>query len=117
MLDGTGAAGPRIERVSAKVATLERRIDWLRRRIGERDRNERQVSFDVAEVDALEAGIVALRYHRAALDADTDPVLALAELLDATEVAQGSGSVHALQRLEEARGRARRVLRELTPDD
>lgn len=117
MLDGTGAAGPRIERASAKIATLERRIDWLRRRIEERDRNERQVSFDLAEVDALEAGCAALRYHRAALDASTDPVLALSELLDATEAAQGTGSIHDLQRFEEARVRARRVLRELSPDD
>ena len=117
MNDGSAAAGPRIERVNAKIGTLERRIEWLRSRLAEAnrgDRNDRQQTFDRAEVEALEAACAALRYHRQALDAETDPVLALSELLDATtsELAGWEDT----ERLAEAVRRGQRVLKELDPD-
>lgn len=122
MNDGSAAAGPRIERVNAKIGTLERRIEWLRQRLAAGDRPERQQTFDRVEVEALEAACAALRYHRQALDADTDPVLALAELNDALEALWESPDASSLHgkyvavRLEDARARARRVLRELSPE-
>jgi len=110
--DGSGTLGPRIERVNAKIGILERRCDWLRTRLAEPGRNDRQQSFDRAEVEALEAACSALRYHRQSLDADTDPVLSLAEILDAVEESGPALS----DRIESAIIRARRVLRDLSPD-
>jgi len=101
---------PRIERVGAHIANLERRLEWLRERISKPDRKDGARSFDVSESKALEAAIRALSYYRSAIAPETDPVLALAELLDATEAGEA-------ERVEEARRRARRVLRELGDED
>lgn len=78
------AMAPQIDRVSAKIATLERRAEWLEKRLSD-PRNDRTRSFDEAEHSALEAAIKALNYHRAALDPETDPVLALSELVDSID--------------------------------
>lgn len=108
--DGTGQSGPVIPRVWAKIQTLERRADHLRRRLDEGRGNERTMDFDRSELDALSAACVALRYHAAALYAETDPVLALAELADAIE---GDDD----DRIDSAIARAQRILRELHADD
>lgn len=120
MNDGSAAAGPRIERVNAKIGTLERRIEWLRSRLssGSEQRNERQAAFDRAEVEALEAACSVLRYHRQALNVETDPVLALAELHDcvADDYDGLPRDAWDNDRLVEAMTRAERVLKELSPD-
>jgi hypothetical protein len=109
MASGTAETAPRIERVGAHIANLERRLEHLKERIRE-PRNERVRSFDISESKALEAAIRVLAYYRLALEPETDPVLALAELLDATETSDP-------ERLDDAVRRGRRVLRELSAED
>lgn len=121
MAAGTAETAPRIERVGAHIANLERRLEWLKERIALPDRNERVRSFDVSEAKALEAAIRLMQFYRVALEPETDPVLALAELLDVTEIAAPMIPTPHMnestrERLEEALRRARRVLRELSPD-
>lgn len=110
-VNGSAQHGPRIERVNAKIGSLERRLAHLEDRVRMGDK-PRQRSFDEAEAEALRAGIAALRYHRAALDAETDPVLALSELVDTVSRA---GLIDDTQPggLADAMRRAKRVLRDL----
>jgi len=109
MTVSTAESAPRIERVGAHIANLERRLEHLRERIKE-PRNERVRSFDISEAKALEAAVRVLGYYRLALEPETDPVLALAEVLDAVEDDDE-------QRLDDAVRRGRRVLRELAADE
>lgn len=106
------AMAPQIERVSSKIATLERRSEWLEQRIKD-PRNERTRSFDEAEHSALEAAIKALRYHRAALEPETDPVLALAEVLDAVDEQVAANDQIPSERVRQALTRARLVMKEV----
>lgn len=103
---------PQIDRVSAKIATLERRAEWLETRIA-RGTDERARSFDEAEHSALEAAIKALKYHRAALEPETDPVLILQELVDSLDEAE---FIHLPDRLRDAAKRAESVLEEIGAD-
>ena len=107
--DGSAALGPRIDSIFAKLKMLERRADHLRQRIAESRGNERSRDFDRSEIDALEAACAALRYHAAALYADTDPTLALAELIDSLEIEDDD-------RIDAALARGKRILRELGRD-
>lgn len=77
----------KVERASAKIGTLERRLEWLDERIarfGPQAETGPRLNYDRAERDAIAAAIKALRYHRALLEPETDPILALQELLDST---------------------------------
>lgn len=117
MRSGTGADGPMITRINFRIGTLERRIDHLQKRLIE-GRSGAQQSYDEAEIGALQAAISALRYHRASLEAETDPVLVLSELLDASAPAMvgNKAFVADVERLEAARTRAARALRDLSQD-
>lgn len=109
MAVGTAENAPRIERVGAHVANLERRLAWLKERLSNPDRGERVRAFDASEAKALEAAIRLMQFYRHALDPETDPVLALDELVNATE---GDDD----DRLDAALARAKRVLKELASD-
>jgi hypothetical protein len=87
----------KIERVSAKIATLERRLEWLDERIAryapDRDTGPR-LNYDRAEREALYAAVRALKLLRAQLEPETDPVLALDELVFATKLLLSDASAH-----------------------
>lgn len=109
-----------VERVNAKIASLERRAEHLQRRIKEHTTADRGRSFDITELQGIEAGISALRVHRSLLDPVTSPVLALAEMLDSFDEEMVQGIAWVLpeyrERAEAAVARARRVLKELGED-
>jgi hypothetical protein len=109
MAIGTAESAPRIERVGAHVANLERRLAWLKERLANPDRGERVRAFDASEAKALEAAIRLMQFYRHALDPETDPVLALDELVNASESDDDA-------RYEAALLRAKRVLKELASD-
>ena len=102
--------GPSIERLNARIATLERRLDHLYERINDERRSESQKSWDRSEAAALEAALRALRFHRAAADEHTDPVAALAALVEAAEDAIDAGYLGETLDLEAALGRAQIAL-------
>lgn len=106
---------PIIRELSSKIMTLERRRSFLQNRIDRGpDRSAEAVSFDKAEEAALSAAIKALRYHRAALHPETDPVLAIDELLSVIEAPDVViVRDEEMQRFRQAVQRCKRVLEEL----
>lgn len=73
-----------IDGLNGKIGILERRRDYLRRKL----RNEDYAAttgadFDRHEIGALNAAVRALRFHGATLSPETDPVVHLARLADA----------------------------------
>ncbi len=77
------AGAPVIPRVSGKIAALERRADYLEGQLEGGRGSETGQNFAKAEVSAVRAGILALRYHRAEVEGMDTPILALQELVDA----------------------------------
>lgn len=114
MAVGTSESAPRIERVGAHVANLERRLAWLKERLANPDRGERVRAFDASEAKALEAAIRLMQFYRHALDPETDPVLALDELVNAVD--EEFDETTDGDRLANAMTRAKRVLKELASD-
>jgi hypothetical protein len=55
---------PHIERIAVRVGALERRLDFLERRLREEPERAAGPSgdYDRAEVEALKAGVACLRY-------------------------------------------------------
>lgn len=103
-----------IERVNAKIGALERRAEHLQRRIKEHV-NDSGRNFDITELQAIEAGIAALRFHRSMLSAEVNPVLALDELLVAIdEWLEGDEADSVVEeRLQAAREHAKKVLADI----
>lgn len=61
----TTSKAPRIEKIDARIATLERREEHLSKRLEDPAYATRQgADFDRSEVAALRAGITALKYVR-----------------------------------------------------
>lgn len=81
-------AGPVIENVNAKLATLERRSEYLARRAKDDDRKQSTREYDAQEASALKAACAALRYHRAQVQGEETAIPILAELRDAIEEAK-----------------------------
>ena len=77
------AGAPVIERVSSKIAALERRAEYLEDQLAEWRGSPGGKGFARAELSALRAGIAALRYHLAEVEGLDQPLLALQGLLDA----------------------------------
>lgn len=109
-----GAGAPVIERVSAKIAALERRADYLDRQIAERRGNDKSLDFAKAEVSALRGAISALRYHRAEVEGLDQPLLVLQELVDVHSPGPDGWSADQMERAAEAWVRARKLLEEWT---
>lgn len=84
-VDGNGV--PIIVAVNAKIGALERRLAHLESRLmAGQDNVGRPLSpaalgFDRTESEALRAGIRALRFHAARLRPESDPVVALDNLV------------------------------------
>lgn len=99
-----------IKRINARIGVIERRVGHLQDRVDDPGRRDASKSFDKNEAGALEAAIVALRYHSLNQRPETSPSLALAELVDSLEMqsAVGGGIVH--PRVTEALARARAIL-------
>lgn len=77
---------PEIEGTSGKVAVLERRVEFLQRKLDRPDyTNSASADFDRAEVSALRGAIRALRYCSARLRPEADPVKMLEWFLVETE--------------------------------
>lgn len=77
---------PSISRINGKIGVLERKIDFLSRRLEiESYKTTPSSEFDRAEVGALNAAVRALKYHAATLNPRLDPVLHLARLASAAQ--------------------------------
>jgi hypothetical protein len=85
---------------------IERRTAHLEERLADPDRRDASKNFDRQEQTALVEAIVALRHYSLYQRAETSPLLALSELVDALE--QQNGLRH--PRVEEAAARARVIL-------
>lgn len=113
----TDTQKPVIESVNGKIAVLERRVEYLKRKLeSDSYASSASADFDKAELNALRAAIKAMRYHSALGDAKTDPVLALQALYGAvTErlVQLGARKAHG-EHLYTAIEHAERVLREVS---
>ncbi len=92
--DNDEAGLPVIKKVSARIAALERRAEFLEDQI-EDGATGPILNFAKGELKALNAGITALRYHRAEVEGLDQPILALEELMQAAEATLGGipGSV------------------------
>jgi hypothetical protein len=97
-----------IRRLNSRIATLERRAEYLESRVKEARASEAALSFDRAELAAIEAAIAALRLYGAMLDAEVNPVLILDEIVQAFDAGDG-------ERMAEAVARARLALVTLEP--
>lgn len=108
-----GLGGPVIENLNAKIATLERRADYLARRARSEDPSRKSTTkeYDAQEAAALRAAISALTYHRASLGDEDTATLVLAELVDAIEERETATTREerdqAQGRLDDVRRRAR----------
>lgn len=74
---------PIIERVLSKIATLERMAEHWERKLTEGRGNR---DFLSAELAALRYGAIALKHHRAEVEGEDTPRLALAELVDVLDL-------------------------------
>lgn len=117
----TGSGPPVIRNVSARIAALERRAEYLENRLqGGQTRSETAANFERAELAGVRAGIRALRWHRSEVEGLDDVVAALEELMTAIdlrskacgETPSNGGCEAADRRYREAMARARRVLQE-----
>lgn len=72
-----------IRDVNSALAMLERRLQHVSRRAADPGLREQARSYDRSESIALRKAIACLRFHRAASEPETDPVLALGRLVDA----------------------------------
>jgi len=103
--DGNGA--PIIRGVSAKLADLERRREYLIEKIRNGDGSRSSLSFARKEVEALHAAHAALVYHRNTIERMDEPLSLLREFVAAYE-----GPVDEDGRLRAVAARARSVLEE-----
>lgn len=87
------ATEQRIEKVGAKIATLERRVEQLEHDIANPQKSDGSKSFARAERGAINAGITALKWHRSEVEGIGDVVDALRRLVCALEA--GAGVEHA----------------------
>jgi len=72
----------KIVNVSSKIATLERRQDFLRRQLDNWRGSDGGRQYALAEISALDAAVLALRYHRADVEGLDTVVLSLEGLVD-----------------------------------
>lgn len=97
----------KVRRISASIATLERRLQYLEGRI-DRQASGKDLSFDRREVDSLRNAIRALRMAELLQNPATDPLLLLEDVLNALEACgplEVLGAEHA-SRLNELIGRS-----------
>jgi len=88
-MERTDSSGvPIIEGVSAKVGVLERRADFLKRKLAQDSYGSTtSAEFDRQEASALKAAVRALRFHAATFRPDIDPVVHLDRLARASRKA------------------------------
>jgi hypothetical protein len=95
-----------VTNILRRVATLERRRDFLRDELDKRREKgtstEKAEGFVVAEIAALEGGIAALKFHHMVLGKDRSPFVALRELLDTVDELQIDLSAPPFKRLAKA---------------
>ena len=72
----------RIRPINARIGTLERRLEHLRKRGDDPNRRAASRNFDMAEVGALEEALRALRRYRAEIEIGKDAVEMLEKLRD-----------------------------------
>lgn len=110
---------PRIEHLNRYMGVLERRREWLAKRVADPDRRQSSKDFDAEEQAAIKAALVALRFHRTTLEDELTAVLALDELVQALE--REGNALHNLQanadsgslRVQQALAKARALLAEV----
>ena len=104
---------PHIERVSGKLAQLERMAEFRQQRLDRQEYGRDGGHFMRAELSALDAACKALRWHRAEVEGLDTPLLALSSIVDAlTEGGDGAIDPVAFPDLRAALARARDVLEE-----
>jgi len=100
----------RIRRVSAKIASGERRAAYLRRRIDDERLPESSRDFDRAELGFVESALMLFKRYRSESEPDTHPVMVLSEMRDAIEELSLIDDSPMFDRLHAAMARARRTL-------
>lgn len=85
----TDSAGvPIIEGVNAKIGVLERRREYLQRKLDQAGYAKQPgYDFDRHEVSAIDAALRALKFHAASLRPDLDPVVHLDRVTRAAQLA------------------------------
>lgn len=79
---------PTIENIMAKVGVLERRKEYLQRKLARNaldHQSDSSIVFDQNEVEALEGAICAFNYYYAMRTPELNPLLALANLTRAVK--------------------------------
>lgn len=108
----TGNGGPpSIERVQAKIANLERMMDWLDERIEGGQGSAASLNHDRANRSALKYALLALRHYDADMRGLDLPILALDELVRQVERWIDDDAVGPQSEMHPAMERAREALR------
>lgn len=92
---------PDISSVGRKIRFLERRRDNLLGRIQAGRGTEKSLSFDKAEVEALNGALDALRYHWATVARLDTPLTSLRELSEAVKAGNRPSIAEALVKADE----------------
>jgi hypothetical protein len=96
---------PVVPRVAHHLLRFERMLEFRRERMQAGTMSPGALGHFEHEIEAIEAGMLALRFHRATVEGLDSPFVVLRELLAAYE-GEGAGE----QRLEQAMQRAKAVL-------
>ena len=76
---------PEITGVNAKIAALERRLEWVEDRANDSSKPEKARRWDAEEARALRGGIDALRYYRGEVDDEVRSTELLQDLVSAID--------------------------------
>lgn len=75
---------PHINSLASKIVALERRGEFLRDQIQERRGSEGAIQFSIKELEAIEAAVDALKYHRSVVN-NMDNALLLLQVVVETQ--------------------------------
>ena len=73
---------PTFNNLRKLMAAGERRLEWVRKLISERQGSQGSMDFNRAEAGYHEAALQCLQYHQAILSDETSPLKALEDLLE-----------------------------------
>lgn len=76
-----------IEGVNAKIGVLERRREYLARKVEQSNDRQPGHNFDRHEISAIDAAVRALKFHAGSLRPDLDPVVHLDRVTRAAQLA------------------------------
>lgn len=90
-----------LRNVSSKIGSLERRQDYLRKQVSERRGSPGALQFAHAELEAINAAVLALKFHRNTIEAVDEPIGVLKDVVEAYKAPPDSGELRlAIKRAE-----------------